>query len=66
MNDVQKLAFIVAMSAQVTARVAMMQAQNNEDMVRLVPLTYRPCDFESVADELGLGHNDVLRYILEG
>ena len=65
MNDTQKLAYVVAIAACSQARVAMMQTQNHEDERRHLPATFSPADIENVPINLGLGHSEVLKYLME-
>lgn len=63
MDTTAKAAFIIAQSACLQARLAMMQQHNLLDKEAGRNYTFQPHDFEAAVDEFGLGHNAVLMFL---
>ena len=63
MDQVARAAFITAMAACCSAKLAAMQEQNVCDRAAGRPVSYTPDDFETAPDQFGLGHNAVISYL---
>jgi len=60
MTDEQKAAYVIAMAACVSARIAGMQAENQQRQLQGYSPAYTAEAFEAVLDEHGVHHNAVL------
>lgn len=60
MTDEQKAAYVIAMAACVTARVAGMQAANQQCQIQGESPAYDVEHFNALLDEYGVHHNSVL------
>ena len=65
MDSTMKSAFITSQCAVMSAKLAAMQEQNRQDLAAGRLPSYNPHDFENLPDEFGLGHNDVISYLME-
>ena len=63
MNEQMRCAYVIAQAAMLNARIAGMQAENQaRNSAGLAP-AYDEKTFVEVAEESGLGHNDVITYL---
>jgi hypothetical protein len=62
MTPEQKAAYVIAQAACAAARIAGMQALNQERQSNGYSLAYSEAAFEAVPTEFGLHHNDVCKF----